>query len=603
MQATSSLRRRGLGLLAACCTAAAAWCGPISAAGPHARDYLPADTLVYVSVTSVGELKTRFPETSLGRMLQDPALKPLVDKLWEAGLKAANQFQDKIGVPVEELLKLPQGEITLGVFPQNKKIVAALVWDVGEEKATADKLLARGLEAAKEEGFEVVEEPIEGQTATILKKGRQEFVYVWSDDALVIATQRDAAGAVLKGRSGGDRDVLATNSRFAALMKRCENGDGEPSQFEWFVDPIELMRTALQDNAGGQIALAALPVLGLDGLQGIGGTITFATASFDTIVHSHLLLDSTRSGILEALAMESGEFTPERWAPADLTQYTTVYWDVPKSYSVVGKMVDSFQGEGAFRKNVQKGLERFQIDLDADVLPLLGKRITYCAWTEPPVRLDSQSMLVALQIKDSKKLQELLDRVLAQFPDAYEKKAYAGADYYCFSQIRGPRQRALDRADRPDDENAAEPTRRGLTLCILGDRLLVADRPGVVEHVLSTSLEDKGGLAAALDFKLMSGRMLRAAGEQSVGLLTFNRPERELQFLYDLAQSDGAKNRIQRFAEGNDFGRDVAQSLEAHPLPPFETLKKYFAPSASMVTHDAIGFHYVNFVQRRKKDN
>src|SRR5690606_12091782 len=115
--------------------------------------------------------------------------------------------------------------------------------------------------------------------------------------------------------------------KFIAIMNRCKGAKDDPAQFSWFVDPIALFRVTARGNVGAQTALAFLPVLGLDGLQAVGGSLTFASGDFDMITHLHVLLEDPRTGVLEMLAMDAGDTTPENWVPADVGSYTTLNWD------------------------------------------------------------------------------------------------------------------------------------------------------------------------------------------------------------------------------------------------------------------------------------
>ena len=63
------------------------------------------------------------------------------------------------------------------------------------------------------------------------------------------------------------------------------------------------------------MASAMLPALGLGGIKAVGGSTIVGTEEFVSISHLHLLLDSSRDGILEMVALESGNLTPEDSVP------------------------------------------------------------------------------------------------------------------------------------------------------------------------------------------------------------------------------------------------------------------------------------------------
>ena len=169
-------------------------------------------------------------------------------------------------------------------------------------------------------------------------------------------------------------------------MKACQPSRDEQPQLTWFVDPIGLADQMAQGNAGARIGLTMLPALGLDGLNAVGGSMTFASGDFDMINHIHVLLALPRAGVLAAIALDSGDLTPEKWIPADVANYMTVYWNFQKSYDEVEKLIDSFRGQGATADWSKIFIaDRIGVDLVTDVLPKLTGRVTLTSQVMKPV--------------------------------------------------------------------------------------------------------------------------------------------------------------------------------------------------------------------------
>ena len=111
---------------------------------PAAPHLLPDNTLAYFRITSVPDLLTRTGETSSGRMWADPQLKPLVGQLYQAAAEAYQMVEDRVGLPLEKLLAIPQGEFCLAIVASEEgqpQLVALL--DVGERLSDAEVLLER----------------------------------------------------------------------------------------------------------------------------------------------------------------------------------------------------------------------------------------------------------------------------------------------------------------------------------------------------------------------------------------------------------------------------------------------------------------------------
>src|SRR5262249_28040530 len=111
---------------------------------PTAPQILPPYTLGLVRIPDAPLLAERFRDTSLGRVFQDPQMKPLVGQLYRTAQEAFKQVEQAIGVPLDQLLKIPQGEICVAFiaaedFEQEPGFVVLI--DTKDEAVQARKLL------------------------------------------------------------------------------------------------------------------------------------------------------------------------------------------------------------------------------------------------------------------------------------------------------------------------------------------------------------------------------------------------------------------------------------------------------------------------------
>jgi hypothetical protein len=334
--------------------------------------------------------------------------------------------------------------------------------------------------------------------------------------------------------------------------------------------------------------------LGLDGLSGVGGSILFDTEEYDSMMHLHVLLTSPRTGVLKAIAFEPGATKPERWVPGDVASYLTLTWNFPTSLKAVETLFDSFRGDGAFAQSLQNITKNIDVDLQKQVVPTLDGRVTFLRWIEKPaVTMQSAHSLLAFKLKDKEKdgesIQKVLDGIAKKFPETISSKTSAGKSYYC---VGFP---AFD----PGNGRQPPPMPRPC-FGIVDDYLVISSQPGIYEQVLATAADSSKSLGTTLDFKLISSKLQRVAGETKPAMLTFDRPEEGMRFLYDLATSEGAKSMLQRRAERNPFFKTINSSMEKQPLPPFSVMQKYLAPGGSIVIDDDTGIHLMNFTLKRK---
>jgi len=614
---------RPLFLVAVTATLGLAVPDPAAAQRPTAPKLLPETTLAYLRVANSKDLVEKLQQTALGRIRQDEKIKPLVDQLYGSAVEAFGQVEEEVGVSLPELLNIPQGEVALAlVAPEEGEPALVVLIDVGENVEPVNKLVQRGEKALIDEGATRSTETAGGvELITLTRPGEPEIVRFLKDGTLAISSNLSVAKDLLAGwnsddnkkskkDAGDDRtvDPLAENDKFAAILSRCRGSKEERPQITWFVDPIELARTATRGNLAAQASLALLPVLGLDGVQAAGGSVTLASDKFDMITHAHVLLDNPRSGVIKMIALESGDTTPERWVPDDAASYMTVYWDVDKTYSTLAKLYDSFRGEGGLSNVVKRRISnQIGADFEKEILPALAGRFTYIRWFEPPARIGSQSPLVAVKLKDAKAFAPTLDKIMGKYENVFTKRSFGAVTYYQVSRPsvdEPPTSAAAEPGAQPGEESIRERRRRGRRgqpcVAIVGDYLIGTDRTSFLEKIIMTKSDPSKSLANQLDYKLIASNIRRQVAGNRPAMVTFDRPELAMRTIYEIVLADDTRRRLSQGAENNQLFRVLNDALTENPLPPFAVIQKYLAPSGGVVTNDETGIHYIGFTLRRE---
>jgi hypothetical protein len=576
---------------------------------------LPKETLLYARLTNVPEFVERFKSTGGGRMFSDPQLKPFVEHLYGKARDEVDQYKEKLGISLDELLQIPQGEIAIGVIPMKEEEPAVVfIIDTGNNAANAKKLietLELQLQNAKRRELQ-----IEGQTVVGIQNDDDEELFLLEKQGtFLLCTKEKLIPELLKNWSGREKDGIADNPRYAAVLASCRTKEQDP-QFFWFVEPIALFRAFTAGDFGATLALNALPALGLDGLQAVGGSVAFDVDEFDLLLHAHLLLDNPRNGVLAALALGEGDLKPQPWVPSNVVGYFTFYWNFLDSYDQIEKLVDSFRGPGTTANELKRNLnDRWGVDLITDVLGNFTGRVSHVSRMPSkeereaalPVeanvetqegRADVQlgmqfgrgaDQLWAIELKDTNDMQKVINRLLEknEIADRVEKKSWAGHEYYV---VKMPERRE----GRRGPPMQVEPC-----FAIARDCLIISDHFALLRDVL-TNREEKETLGAALDYKLMTGKIKRQIGESKVGFIQFQRPDEGLKYFWDIALQEQTQKRLQEAGEGNRFFATLDEAVKKHPLPPFSALEKYFAPTGAVITNNDNGFHYLSFTLKRK---
>ncbi len=584
------LRWRAILLLAVSCCGW--WLGGGTAARaerPAAPQLLPKKTLAYVRVADSRQLVDQFMTTSMGRLLQDEKIKPLVLHLYGSATQAFAEIQDVVGVSLSDILSIPQGEVWGAVIGRDEGRPAVLILvEVGDKMPIVQKLLDRAEQEALRNGRVKTTEDVDGVTMSIFDaRGtlvqREGVVLIGSDPGLV--------REVLQTWTGDEgAATLADNREFTSIMSRSVGTKDERPQVTWFVDPIELFRNLSRDNSGAQMALAMLPLLGLDGIKAAGGSMIYAAEDFDSIAHMHLLLDNPRSGLLQMIAVEAGDTTPESWVPPDAASYMTINWNTKQTLEAVRRMFDQFNGENALSNALRRRIsDPLGIDFEKDVLGQLDGRFTHVSWFEKPARVNSGTNLVGARLVDAAAVRTTLEKVLAAPNIRATKKHFRGITYWVFPT-------------RPADQNVDSALIRqpSPSIAVVGDHLLASDSSACLEAAITAFRDPAQPFAEELDFKLIASRVRQQLGNAKPGMVAFQRPEESMRSFYDLATSPTTRRRLEEAAQSNRALRALHEALEANPLPPFSEIAKYLAPAGGMLVSDETGLHYTAFGLRRE---
>jgi hypothetical protein len=561
---------------------------------PTAPQILPLTTLAVLRIADTPLLVERFKQTAIGQIGQDPRMKPLVGQLYQAVQDAFKQVQDRIGLPLDQLLRIPQGEVCVGFvasrdFDEQPGLI--IIIDTKDQVAQARKLLSFAEEIAHRNGGGKSSEKFGDQeitTYTGLGPGR--VFSVERDGSFLFATTKEVMDTVLANLSGaGLEKTLADSDKYNTVMSSCLGSGDEQPHVSWYVDPIALIRR-LASGSLAATGLALFPVLGLDGLQAVGGTMTFASGDFDQVQHFHVLLDNPRVGVIDAIALRPGDMTPEIWVPADCVSYSTIHWDLQHTFNVSARLYNGIMGDGALQQQIRtKVSDPLGADFEKEIMPHLSGRATHVQWVEKPVRINSITTMIGLQLRDPKAAQPIVDKILQRHSDRMEKQRYGTVSYW-----------AIKGAQRRQRETGLEMREPLPCFGIVGDYLLMTDSLKAFQEAVTAQADSERSLSTALEFKLIAGKIKRQRGGDAPGAIQFQRPEEGLRFWYDLANAESTRKRLSEQGSKNPFFGSVDRALRDNPLPPFSVISQYLAPGGGMLVNDETGFHYTTFTLKRK---
>lgn len=576
---------------------------------PSGLELLPANTVAVLTCADTNVLRDKFAESSFFQMTNDQQLRPLISALYGNLVDTVAQAQERLGLRFDELLELTAGELTLAaVAPPQERPELILIADADPLSPLVPRLL-EGLEAwVEDSGGTVTREQLEDMELTVCRPipgPWEELVYFEQDETLIFATRGDLLRQLLLRWAGhpdeDDPGVLSDEQPFVVAMNNTAVQGDLGSQVRWWVDPIDLIFSLARGRLDAQLMLSVLPVLRVDDLEGIGGTISFEHPMCDHLSEIHVFVAPPHEGVWEVMATRSRKCDPETWVPADAASYLTFNLDTPQAMRALTTITDTLNGEGSLREQMRNGdlARRLGIDLRTDFWDHLTGRATYVTWFEQQPSLGAQRSLLGLHLRDVDAFQPALQQMVTKLGDRVQKESFAGVEMMLIQ----PRQRDGNE-NQPDRENRANsmlrPPRPQPAFAIVGDSLVVSDQPAMLKQAILVHSGQTPSLRDDPDFKLVADQLAEEAGDPNAVSISFRRPEPAFRNMYQVLQSKEVQELLARRAQGSSFWQNVQKSLQQHPLPPFAVLQKYLAPSGGVWTEVDTGWHYIGLAIRHE---
>lgn len=541
--------------------------------GPAGEQLLPKEVLIFVSIPSVPELRQRTDESLFGAMLKDPEFQPAIEKIKAKLDEKAEEIKEELGVTLDDLLELPQGEITFALVElPPRKLALVLLLDYGDRQSTIETLLDKMEAALKESGGEVEGEDVDGVNLRTFTFESEEdenpfnkLAYFNHESYLALASDPEALKAVLERWDGKSDDTFAQHEEFEYILDKCST-DGREPLIKWYANPIGLtqavvgMLQAQVPQAG--LAMTFLPLLGLNNLKGIGGGGDIGVDDFDSVYKMFVYVDQPTTGVLEMFRFPATDLSPPPWVPADVAGYSAMNWNSAGAYSAMEKLVDSFQGPGALGKQLDQLAKNDPgIHLKKDIIDQMTGQI-HILVGEAEEAAETPKMMFAVDVKDDVKMNAVL--VKAAKSEHFEGKTrdFEGVTVY---EVQN------------EDEGP------GASIAVADKHLLISTDTTMLENALRPRSE-----APAL-MNDPAYKSLAKHFPKKLSILNYQNGSSQMQAVYQMIKSGSIP----------DMPHELRDIVDA--LPDYDALKKYLRASGGYVIPDAKGGLSVTFTLKEEK--
>ncbi|MGI9455756.1 MAG: hypothetical protein ACR2NU_04295 [Aeoliella sp.] len=588
---------------------------------PTAMKLFPYETLAFVRVAHGRELYESFRQTGFGQLVQDPQVQPFLGETWDlAGRQFDENASEEVGFSWDDISRIPKGEIAVALVARGTSDPGVLVLaDFDGEQEDADYLMEKFRQRWEAEGMVTEEQPLEGDTLIVVREGDNRdtsFGYLLKETCLIASNDEVLLAHVLDRWAGrsviveppeettdeeanedaataepmpGER-TLAENPSFVSILRDCSTQLEEPPQIVFYADPLGIFKTLAGDDTGARIAIATFPALGLDGILGVGGTMSFATEKWDGLAHFHLLLDNPRSGVLTLLRFESGDVTPPEYVPADVYGYSTAYVDAPGIFDRLNQLVDKFRYEGSLRESIDSGIsEPLGFDYEDVLINNFAGRFTLVTSYDKPHKVQGEQRAVVATLLDPEKTKSALGKIEEQFGDRFEQAEFGGVDYYAFV----PRAfRDMPEEDRPFTA----------CFCVLDDNLILSSSVNIFEAMIEAHQGTGPRLADSIEYKVIQSRVERLTRGQELALFYYEDAKQAIRHWYEVGESTEARDGLASIGENFAPAQEFLDILEGNELPSFDALEKYMVPTGGYMLDTNTGLHFMAFDLRRAGD-
>lgn len=612
---------RGVALLLGCCifwlSGASAPAQPPAAPATKlsAPALFPEKTLAYLRIDNVKELREALSRSSMGKLAKDEQIRPILAEFYGSLVNSSDAMREFTGLNLDEMLAIPTGELAIALLPsdqtqgraraksdeeQNEVRVevsrpsVAIMMDAGEEISGVQVILDR-MRGSIDERMVHSEQQLGSLTLHRFanpERARDQFGYFIDQGVFVGCSNLTGLERLATRWSGAQVDwpSLADNRRFTSIMGRCVGAQGERPHVSFFADPLSLGRNLSPRNASSTMVFAMLPALGLDDIQGVGGSWIVAPPDFDSISHFHVLLGSPRRAILALIRPKTGSTMPEDWVPASVASYMTINWDAASTLQGIEQLYNQFRGPDAMQTEVYiRVSNRLQLDFKKDILDSLEGRFTMIQGFTRPVRINSGSNVYAIRLRNPEYFKKT---VLPKLMELLQRRQEVKTENFGRLQVQ---------VFEPGG-NAESTTLRRPEICVtlLDDYLIIADSRFMMTEITSNLESPEDRLSQALDFQMISDRIKAQLQDKEFSALSYARPEESLQMFYELAKDTSNRDRLRQISANNGFFKALLAALDNHKLPEFSVIAKYLAPAGGFLVEEETGLHYMSFGLRRE---
>lgn len=588
--------------------------------------FFPDTTKGFFAVTDIPTLRAQWSKTKMGQVVTSPAFDSFRETFAN---ELETSWMKRFGMSFRDVIAIAAGEIGGGLVasPGGTPGYALVVDVTGKEAEVKDFLTKLIRKATSALNGESRRERIQTAGGTLdvtvmVIPPDQDYpkprtIYYTQIGNFLIAADQKPLIQLLTSQEG---KPLAELPAYQATIGRCsaDYPAGTIPQVRLFISPLEfgeaIHSLSLAETTGSRKASpwSVLAKQGFDGIQGIGGTLDFASGNYEAVLRIKVFVPEPPTLSLKMLAFsDSTSITIPDWVDESVNRASFIRLDFLTLFTNLGPLFDDFlETPGVWDETLQS-LEKDErgpkVNLKTDLIAHLDSQISILR----TFRGTDEKYVAGVAIREGKSpiIAEVFHRMFDSDPD-FRKIPYENDVLWAYSpQPKGegrPSSRSTRRprpSQRPVTPAADEPI-LGKTVFFIGpDALFVSNDADFLNETLKKrtagTIKPMEGLAEYQAIKKMidkdcdnQGRFFQGFSDNKEGMRVNYQLLREGKLLEAKTLVGRVTQAILRGPERQD---ETPLKFDASTLPPFEDIADQFGPSGGFARTEKDGWFYKGF--------
>jgi len=393
---------------------------------------LPAQTVAALVTDQSEAALTQLLRTGPVRVFNGNAFEPFRRSLEKRGQALTNPLGMPLPWESSKALVGKGGFVAAVVETKDTLPEACFLLEMDNNLAAWTKLIASYANSEAAQGAKIDKKKINGYNAltiTTSKLSTSHTILFW--DKMILVTGSDEIAKLWTEPSVANSNPaipskLIDDDRYKNTIGAINDAPNSEGAVWLFVDPIRM--DYLYSRAGGQALTSFTETFaakhGFDAIRAGGGWSMVGDDQFDARYRLRFWTPGPHVKGMQLIQWQAiSAKSPPKWIPrTNVSSFVRLGWDLQPILGHLGPLVNDAvrmttgKSENTFESIIEqvKSEDGLGIDLQAELMPLLGPNIEYASVFTPPASETAEQSIAAIEVSDEAAVAELLGELLVE---------------------------------------------------------------------------------------------------------------------------------------------------------------------------------------------